>query len=223
MGRICLFILLVLCGGRTFAQEPPTLTFKVERFEVSGDNPLDALATEAALAPFLGEYAGIDGLLAASDGLEAAFVSAGFNFHRVSLPPQELDSGIVVLNVTTFAVGDVKITGNEHFSTDNIRASLPKVIGGGAPNLREVSRSLAVANQHPHKKLKVTFRDSAEQPDTLDAIVKVKDQRPWNVFANLNNIGTKDNGPHAAAVRRPIQRSQRTRRYPDDRYHHLSR
>ncbi len=194
MGRLCLLVFLVLCGGSTFAQAPPVLTFKVERFEVSGDNPLDAATTEAALAPFLGDYAGIEGLLAAKDGLEAAFAAGGFNFHRVSLPPQELASGIVVLNVTTFAVGDVKITGNEHFSTANIRTSLPKVVGGGAPNLREVSRSLAVANQHPHKKLKVTFRDSAEQPDTLDAIVKVKDERPWNIFANLNNIGTRETG-----------------------------
>jgi len=57
-----------------------------------------------------------------------------------------------------------------------------------------VSRSLAVANQHPHKKLKVTFRESAERPDALDAVVNVDDERPWNVFGNLNNIGTKDTG-----------------------------
>ncbi len=194
VGRICVMVLLVLGGACAFAQTPPALNFNVERFEVSGENPLDTAATEAALAPFLGEYAGIDGLLAASDALEAAFTAAGHNFHRVSLPPQELDSGIVVLNVATFGVGEVKITGNEHFSTDNIRASLPKVIGGGAPNLREVSRSLAVANQHPHKKLKVTFRDSEQKPDTLDAVVQVKDKRQWNLFGNLNNIGTEETG-----------------------------
>lgn len=194
MLRVGFLALLFIGWGTVCAQSPPALTFSVERFEVAGDNPLDAAATDAALAPFVGEYAGIDGLLAATDALEAAFAAAGHSFHRVSLPPQELSSGIVVLNVSTFGVGDVRISGNRHFSVANVRASLPKVVGGGAPNLREVSRSLAVANQHPHKKLKVTFRESEAAPDTLDAVVKVDDQRPWNVFGNLNNIGTKDTG-----------------------------
>jgi hemolysin activation/secretion protein len=194
VGRTGLFIFLIISCGSALAQSPPALVFNVERFEVQGDNPLDADATAAALEPFVGEYDGIDGLLGASDALESAFVAAGHNFHRVSLPPQELDRGIVILNISTFAVGEVKISGNQHFSTDNIRASLPKVINGQAPQLREVSRSLAVANQHPHKQLKVSFRDSDEQADSLDAVVNVQDKRQWNVFGNLNNIGTEDTG-----------------------------
>ncbi|MSR15160.1 MAG: hypothetical protein EXR86_11475 [Gammaproteobacteria bacterium] len=170
-----------------WAQSPPSLKFTVERFQIEGENPLDRAATEAALAPFLGEYAGLDGLLAATDALEKTLVAAGHTFHRVSLPPQELASGVVILKVVTFGVGEVKVEGNEFFSTDNVRSSLPKVAGAAGLNIHEVSRSLAVANQHPHKKLRVTFKDSDEVPDTLDAVVKVKDQRPWNAFANLNN------------------------------------
>lgn len=194
MRRVVFGFLLLVAAFAAVAQTPPALSFRVERFEVTGDNPLAAPATQAALAPFLGEYSGIEGLLAAADALEAALSAAGHNFHRVSLPPQELAGGTVVLDVVTFKVGDVKITGNQRFTADNIRYSLPKVIGATSPDLREVSRSLAVANQHPHKKLRVTYRDSTEAADTLDAVVKVEDQRNWNLFANLNNIGNKDTG-----------------------------
>ena len=42
-----------ICAG-ALAAEPPVLEFSVERFDVSGDNPLDPVATEDALAPFTG-------------------------------------------------------------------------------------------------------------------------------------------------------------------------
>ena len=194
--RLAWFILAIasVLGLPAVAQEPPPVKFTVAHFQVEGDNPLDKSATDAALAPFLGEYASIDGLLAAKDALEHAFAAAGFSFHRATLPPQALDSGVVILKVASYNVGDVKVSGNQHFSTDNIRASLPKIVGGSAPDLREVSRSLAVANQHPHKKLQVTLRDSEATPDSLDAVVKVQDQKPWNLFAGINNIGTPDTG-----------------------------
>ena len=181
------------CFG-VLAQTPPVLNFSVEHFQVEGDNPLDSATTEQVLLPFLGDYAGIDGLLAASDALEQALAASGHIFHRVSLPPQALDSGTVVLNIVAFSVGELKIQGNRHFTQENIRRSMPKVTAGAAPNVREISRSLAVANQHPSKKLRVNFRESETIPDALDAVVNATDQRPWSVFAGLNNIGNKDTG-----------------------------
>lgn len=194
--RLAWFILAIasVLGLPAVAQEPPPVKFTVTHFQVEGDNPLDKPTTDAALAPFLGEYASIDGLLAAKDALEHSFAVAGFSFHRATLPPQALDSGVVVLKVASYNVGDVKVSGNQHFSTANIRASLPKILGGNAPDLSEVSRSLAVANQHPHKKLRVTLRDSETTPDSLDAVVNVQDQKPWNLFGAINNIGTPETG-----------------------------
>ena len=96
--RLAWFILAIVAfwGGPALADEPPPVKFTVQRFQVDGDNPLDSTATAAALAPFLGEYASIDGLLAAKDALEHAFAAAGFSFHRASLPPQDLTSGVEV-------------------------------------------------------------------------------------------------------------------------------
>lgn len=176
------------------AQSPPALVYTVDRFLVEGDNPLESAATDAALAPFLGEHAGIEGLFAATDALKQALAAAGHVFHRVTLPPQELDGGTVVLKVVSFGLGEVDIRGQRHFSEDSVRRSLTKVIAAGSPDLPEVSRSLAVANQHPLKQLRVNFRESETLPDSLDAVVTVDDQRHWNVFGNINNIGNKDTG-----------------------------
>ncbi len=192
--HILIFVFALLWATLGAAQSPPAIHFTVERFQVEGDNPLDSGTTEATLAPFLGDYSDIEGLLAAGDALERALITQGHAFHRVTVPPQALDSGIVVLKVVTFGMADVRVRGNEHFSAENIRRSLPSLAAGQTPNMREISRELAVANQHPRKRLRVNFRNSEETPDALDAVVNVADQRPWSVFAGLNNIGTKETG-----------------------------
>jgi len=192
--RFVLLTLLLSFSTGPFAQDAPSLTFSVERFSVSGDNPLDAATTDAALAPFVGEHAGMEGLLAARDALEQALRGAGHSFRRVVLPPQTLSGGAVMLEVVSTTLDAVHVEGNQHFSTESIRRSLPELVPGAAPDVRRLSRALHVANQHPSKKLKANFRASDTAPDALDAVVNVIDRKPWSVFGNLNNIGNKETG-----------------------------
>jgi len=81
-----------------------------QRRQPSGDNPLGDRAQEL-LRPYLGEQSGLEGLSAAADALEQALIEAGYSFHRVSLPPQSLDSGQVELRVVAFALGQIAIEG----------------------------------------------------------------------------------------------------------------
>ena len=185
---------LLMLSVTAAAQEPPPLLISVDRYEVTGDNPLDAATTAAAVAPFTGEFDGLDGLRAASDALESELRRRGFVFHRVVLPPQELAGGTVKLEVLTFALGDKRVTGNERLEDNRIIAALPALAPGTTPNLREVSRSLAVANEHPGRRLGLNFTRSPTEPDTLDANVRVTERRPYSVFAGLNNIGTDESG-----------------------------
>jgi hemolysin activation/secretion protein len=192
--------LLLALGGTAAAQgasaeAPPPITLKVERFEVIGENPLSAPVTEQALQPFVGEYAELAGLMAAVDALEQALKVAGHPFHRVSIAPtpEGAPATTVVLKVLSFGLGQVTVRGNQFFSDQSVRNSLPVLTAGTVPATRELSRQLAVANQHPRKRVGVNYRTSQE-PDKLDAVVNVDDQRPWSLFANLNNIGNDETG-----------------------------
>jgi hemolysin activation/secretion protein len=198
--RLALLLLLSVCRAQVPAAEVPEPAFRVEQFEVSGDNPLDPAATDAALAPFLGEHVGIEGLYAARDALRSALRQAGHSFLDVVVPPQTLEGGAVRLDVVSVALDGVVIRGNQHFSTDSVRRSLPALVPGVTPQVRALSRDLAVANQHPAKKLKLNFRASEERADAVDAAVDVTDRRPWSLFAGLNNIGNKATGYTRMAV-----------------------
>lgn len=173
--------------------EPPAPKFEVKEFVVYGQNFLGAERTFKILNDFLGEHEGMEGLLAATDALETELVKEGYSFSRVVLPPQTLKEGKITLKVVDFKVGKVTVEGNEYFGENNIRASLPELVTGKIPNTRILSRALQVANEHPAKKAQLLFQES-EEPGSIDAVIRVKDQSPISYFTSLNNTGNAETG-----------------------------
>lgn len=188
-----LAILLNLSSCVAWAKQAPVLTFEVEQFQVEGELPITEAELLAVLEPYKGQHAGLEGLLAARSALSQFLVSEGYSFHRVVLPPQDMANKTVRFKLLEFALGKVEIGGNQHFSADNIRRSLQQLTEGEAPNTQELARNIAHANQHPFKDLALSFKQS-QTPNQIDARVKVKDQRPWVLFASANNSGTEQSG-----------------------------
>jgi len=166
------------------------IRFSVERYEIIGDNPIGQLAEEV-LAPYTGEQYGLEGLSAARDALEQAIIDAGFNFHRVSLPPQDLLEGTVTLKISRFSIGRILVEGNEYFDDENIKASVPGLKQGETPNTKLLSRSLKIANKHASKSTLLRFRQG-EAADSIDAVLAVKDRDPQIYFVSLDNTGPED-------------------------------
>jgi len=164
--------------------------FTVEHFKVVGDNPIGD-AADSILEPFTGEQYGLEGLSAAADALGQAIIDAGFNFHRVSLPPQQLFSGTVKLKVSRFAIGKITIEGNRFFDKANILHSVPELILGETPNTRELSRSLKISNTHSSKSTVLRFKEG-EEADSIDAELTIKDRNPQVFFITLDNTGPEN-------------------------------
>lgn len=192
-GQGALVVSLLLMLLLTVRVEPimADVRFTVERFVVEGSNPISAFDTMEILQPYTGPHDGIERLQAASGVLEKALNDRGFHFHRVTLPPQVLEDGVVTLEVRRLIVGDITTSGNKYFSDANLRRSLPQLETGATPDTRALSRALAVANFNSAKRTRLTFgRGDAE--DTLDARIEVRDRPPRQYFAWLNNTGTRE-------------------------------
>jgi hemolysin activation/secretion protein len=101
--------------------------------------------------------------------------------------------------VVRFKLGTVNVTGNQHFSTSNILASMPGLVSGETPDTSSLGRSLAIANEHPTKRVELTMREGT-QPDTIDAEVKVQDVKPQQMFAAFNNTGRRETGNYRASI-----------------------
>jgi len=169
-----------------------TTTFVIKGYEVSGDVELSTAQTDEVLAPFVGPGATIETLQKATAALEAAYKANGFALHRVSLPPQEVGQKIK-LSIVKFVIGQVKVSGNQSYDASNIRASVPELTEGQAPNFSRMAVQTAIANENPTKQIRVALKES-EEANKIDATVLVKDARPWSFAVGLANTGSDSTG-----------------------------
>ncbi|HCX33544.1 MAG TPA: hypothetical protein DHV08_08290 [Rhodocyclaceae bacterium] len=175
-------------------ETPGALSLSISRFSIEGDNPLPAAQTEAVLRPHLGEHHDLGTIEAAAQALEDAIRARGHSFHRVVVPAQKPEGGVVVLRVLRFDIDRVSVIGNRHFSSANILASLPALKPGTAPDTRAIARALATANEHPSKRARLVLKRSSRE-NALDAEIRVVDVEPTQTFMGLNNTGNKETGP----------------------------
>ena len=112
--------------------------FDIVRFQIEGNTLLPQAQVEAAVAPLAGPKRVYGDIQKALEALERAYRAAGYSTVQVYVPEQELTGGVVRLQVTEGVVGKVLISGNKYFDDANIRASVPALKEGTAPNLRRL-------------------------------------------------------------------------------------
>lgn len=197
--------ILALAAAAAFAASPPALAaggevrFAITRFQVEGNTLLPPAEVERRLAALTGPGRAFADIQAAVEALQAAYQQAGYSTVTVSLPEQELTGGVVRIQVTEAVIGKVTVTGNQHFDTANIRASVAPLQEGQAPRLRAISEALQLANESPAKQATVTLAQGVA-PGTVDATIAVTDTRPLRVIATLDNTGTSSTGKWRTGV-----------------------
>ncbi len=173
--------------------------FDIMRFAVEGNTLLPQARVDEAVTPFRGPGRVYGDIQQALEALENAYRSAGYTAVQVSVPEQELTGGVVRLQVVETVVGKVVVSDNRHFSEQNIRASIPQLVEGSAPNLRRISESVQLANDNPAKQVNVTLTAS-ESTNQIDAAITVKDDNPLRVMLNVDNSGNRDTGQWRTGV-----------------------
>jgi hemolysin activation/secretion protein len=174
-----------------------TTRFPIRGFEVSGDVPLTPAQINAVLDSFVGEGSLIT-LQQATGELENALKLAGYELHRVSLPPQDL-GGVVKLEIVRFSLGKITVEGNERFSEANVRASLPELKEGQAPNFRTLAVQTAIANENPAKQVQVSLKES-DEADKIDVRLVLKESDPLSFSLSLSNTGSDSTGNNRLSV-----------------------
>lgn len=185
---IALCAAIVACTPAARGQEAPLL--EVKRFVVEGQNPLSAQETQATLDPYLGTHRNLATLEAAAGALEKAMRERGYAFHRVIVPAQRPLAGEVKLQILQFPIAEVPVTGNRHFSSENIRRSIPGLRPGQVADVALIGRQMDLANEHPAKRLTVQIKQSAKR-DHVDAEIRARDAPSAQTFVALTG-GSRD-------------------------------
>ena len=197
---VCWTLTAVACvawSGVACAQQPPAADdgpkFEIKRFVYEGATLIPKEMFDAATAGFVGAGKSFADVQRALEAVEKLYSANGWSAVQVLLPEQELERGDVRFQVIEARVGRVLVEGNKFFDEANIRASVPSLNPGAAPNINAIARNLRVANESGAKQTTVLLR-SGQQEATVDAVVRVVDEDPQKASITVDSSGTAQTG-----------------------------
>jgi hemolysin activation/secretion protein len=167
--------------------------FTIARYLFDGATLVLPERLQAATAPYTGPGRSFGDVQRALEAIEREYSATGYSAVQVLLPEQELERGEVRFRILEAKLGRVLVEGNRHFDQANIRASVPALVPGEAPNILAVGRNLRVANENPAKQATVLLRSGREE-GTVDAAVRVVDGPAERTSVTLDTSGTRETG-----------------------------
>lgn len=175
---------------RPAADEP---RFEIRRFVFEGASLVPPPQLEAATRQFLGPNRVFGDVQRALEVVERSYSDAGWSAVQVVLPEQELARGEIRFQIIEAKIGRVIVEGNKFFDEANVRASAPSLAPGKAPNINEIARNLRIANENPAKQATVLLRSGQEEA-TVDAVLRVVDEKPNKHSVTVDNTGNSQTG-----------------------------
>ena len=173
---------IVLIGANAGAKQASGVK-GVDVSEVSG---LDAAALREQLTPFVDRPLSRKLIAEVQAAIAAAYREAGRPFVSVTLPPQEVSSGVLQLRVIVFKVAGIKVTGA---AAESYPPSRIRLVPGQEIDARKLETDLDWANRNPFRQVEAVFGPGKDLGMT-DVNIKVTDRKPWQVYAGYANSGT---------------------------------
>ncbi|EUJ10439.1 hemolysin activation/secretion protein [Methylophilaceae bacterium 11] len=170
----------------TQAPEKETPKFNVFEFKVDGNTVLGASKIEEAVYPFMGEAKTIDDVEKARSALEKTYQDAGYLTVSVSIPQQEVDTGVVRLLVTEGTVEALRIKDAQYTSLAEIKSRVAEFQEGKVPHFPTAQQQLGTVNKGQNRQVTPVLRPG-KSPGKVDVDLKVQDKLPLHGSLELND------------------------------------
>lgn len=160
--------------------------FDLLELRVKGNTLLERKQIEKTVYPFLGLKKSIDTVELARTALEQLYHDNGYQTIAVDIPEQNVQNGIVNLQITEGKVSRLRVTESRYFSLGNIKAKVPELAEGHVPNLPKMQEQLAELSKESQDRTIVPILRAGQTPGTLDVDLKVKDELPLHGKVEVN-------------------------------------
>lgn len=176
-------------AGAAVAGGPPPKErgLEIRRISVEGNTLLAPEVVDRILAPAIGTNVTIPGLQKALGDLQLAYRERGWATVSVGLPQQQITNAVVRVRVVEGTLADIRITGNRHFSSNNVIAALPSLRTNSLLNSRIFQRELDIANQNRDRQVYPVLGPGPD-PGTSALTLRVKDRLPLHGRIEVNNV-----------------------------------
>lgn len=173
--------------------------FDIYEYEVEGNTVLPAALIELAVMPYMGPRLLMRDVEAARAALEKVYQGLGFLSVFVDVPEQQVQGGVVRLQVVEGKLARVTVTGSRYFSQGYIRDKVTALNEGEVPNFNRVQQQLVAVNRTADRRVQPVLRPG-KQPGTVEAELKVEDKLPFSGSVELHNQHAPDTDPLRLAV-----------------------
>jgi hemolysin activation/secretion protein len=167
----------------TAAKPPPTLAIKTYRIE---GNTVLSPQDFGVLSNYTGTNITFPYLREGLGKVQLRYRELGFPTISVTLPQQRITNGAVRIKVVEGRIGAIRVTGNEYFSSNNVRRALPSLTTNILLNTKWFQPELDAANQNRDRQIYPVIEPGFE-PGTSDLTLKVKDRDPVHGRIEIND------------------------------------
>jgi hemolysin activation/secretion protein len=183
-------VLIGAAGGIDAAAGPGVTIANVE------DAPSDAL--RAALVRFVGQPLTLALITDIQTAVTEVWRDSGYPFVSVTIPPQEITTGILRLRVIEFRAGDITVAGAQGSHADRIRRSV-RAEKGDRLNAREMTEDLNWLNRVGQRRVAAVFSPGVGIGASNLALEVTRGRNP-GFYAGWTNNGARATGMHRIFV-----------------------
>lgn len=173
--------------------------FKVLKIQVGGNALVSDKEIEGLVKAREGKDLTLDDLKKLALDIQQIYKNKSYFLARVYIPAQEVQNGIVRLQVLEGKLGEVKVEGNRFYTTKFIQDYFAPVAKDGALSYENLQRSLLLLNEFSDLSVKSVLA-AGKDPGSTDILLKVEDKKPFHVGVDYNNFGNPYTGENRAGL-----------------------
>jgi hemolysin activation/secretion protein len=183
---------------QTLPPEVAKLSFNLQGFNVLYNHSCPIFSKQELIQPFVGKIGKkvtLGEVQAMANQMATRYQQAGYILTRVIIPPQQIETGVVTLQVIEGYIDKVEIKGNIAPCIEDMLREYGEQIRCSRPlNMKVLERYTLLASDIHGLKLKAVLKPSASASGAAD-LVFVVEQKYGNAFVAVNNFGTRYLGP----------------------------
>jgi hemolysin activation/secretion protein len=179
-----------VAGVRLIGQDEATMMAAPRGVTIGNVPGIAPQAVTAALSPFVGKPLTRALIIRMQSELAMVWRTAGFPFVSVTVPPQEITSGVLTLRVVEFHAGRI-VTGET--AVERNLAGQVRLVPGSRIDAGAVEEDLDWLNRNPFRRVEGVFAPG-DETGASDFTLKVTKDKPWSVFGSYANTGSQATG-----------------------------
>jgi hemolysin activation/secretion protein len=184
---------LSIKDSRTVVDPGAGPRFIVKEFKVTGNTLID----DVTLAPILEVGDGLEVTLGIlhliAQEINSEYATRGYVLTRAYVPEQEIENGIVTIQVVEGRLGKIEVSGNERFKEEDIQARLQPLLGDPALRESTLEKYLLGLNAIQGLKVKAVLKPG-EVFGTSDLTLQTEESRTFRIAFDADNFGSRFTG-----------------------------